>query len=190
MPAGSHLSPSANNRQPHDPDCCVLDSIPPSPHNNTHKSTSHRLHPTVDIRNDVIPEASTLQHVTTARPDDPQCRKHDETQDFTPNTSAIFANNGAGSHLLKVGLPLLLVSKPTTSSQVVSPPTSTTNGQSPTNALIRRFCSDRQHYTFPPFGGSKSALSGPTKNFFYEPGNSLSTTTNGNMVFVTSFLRC
>ena len=153
MPAGSHLSPSANNRQPYDPDCCVLDSIPPSPHNNTHKSTSHRLHPAVDIRNDVIPEASTLQHVTTAQPDDPQCRKHDETQDFTPNTSAIFANNGAGSHLLKVGLSLLLVSKPTTSSQVVSPPTSTTNGQSPTNALIRRFCSDRQHYTFPPFEG-------------------------------------
>ena len=135
-----------------DPDCCVLDSIPPSPHN-THTSKSPRLHPTVDIRNDVIPEASTLQHVAPAQPDDPQGHKQDETQDFTPNTSAIFANNGAGSHLLKVGLSLLLVSKPTTSSQVVSPPTSTTNGQSPINALIRRFCNDRQHYTFPPFEG-------------------------------------
>ena len=152
MPAGSHLSPSANNRQPHDPDCCVLGSIPLSPHN-THKSTSHRLHPTVGILNDAIHETPISQHVTTARPEDPQCHKQDETQDFTPNTSAIFANNGAGSHLLKVGLPLLLVSKPTTSSQVVSPPTSTTNGQSPTNALIRRFCNDRQHYTFPPFEG-------------------------------------
>ena len=76
MPAGSHLSPSANNRQPHDPDCCVLGSFPPSPHN-THTHTSRR--PSTSIQLDL--------HTTHTGPAPQQARRGPSTtpqQDAAP----------------------------------------------------------------------------------------------------------